>query len=309
MKREFNAMRPGFVGRVAIGVSILATVLAAPFGCKRAKEETPAPVASGLPIPPEAISKAVNPRGERAYSGPVATVRGIVRVTGDAAPAQPEVIRQIPEGCDRAHEVYGRLFREGPGRELGDALVAVTGYDGYVPELREAVEVEAKGCAFSTRTVALTFGQRIEVVAKDRRAYVPDLLGGQTGAQLIALPGGSGSVLFPRSPGRYVLIDNMRIYATAEVLALKYSTFAVTGVDGTFTIRGVPAGPVTVNAFLPATMGSVERKVVLEGGKDAELVLEIPFDAAAYAKRQQATAKPAAPVSSPPPSGSGSVAP
>lgn len=290
--------------RAAFGVAVLASGFGFFTGCKRSTKETPAPTPSGALIAPEVVSRVVNPRAEQAYSGPTGTIRGFVRATGDTAPEQPEVLRQIPDGCERAREIYGKLFREGPGRSLADVLVAVTGYKGYVPASAEAVEVQAMGCAFSTRTVAATFGQRIDVVAKDRRAYIPELLGARTGVQLIALPGGAGSALYPRSPGRYVLVDSMRIFATAEVLVLKYATFAVTGLDGTFVIRGVPIGPVTVNAALPATLTSVERKIVVESDKETQLQLELPFDAKSFSARSQPNPAPSAP---PPGSPSGSA--
>lgn len=279
-------------------------------GCKRSSSDpkplpsgSAGPIASGVPIAPEVISKVVNPRQEQPYDGPVATVRGTVRMTGDAPPDQPEILRQIPDGCDRAREFYEKLFREGPGRTVADVFVAVTGYRGYVPQREPVATVEALGCAWSTRTVGLTFGQRLEIAAKDRRAYVPDLLGGRVGVQLIALPG-SGSALYPEAPGRYVLVDSMRIYATAEVLVVKYATFDVTDVDGKFSISGIPAGPVTVNALLPATGATVQREVVLEPGKDLELNLELHFDAAAHRQRLEANKKasPAASTSASKPS-------
>lgn len=266
-------------------------------GCKRSPKQVPAPVSSGALLPAELVSKAVNPRGEAAYSGPTGTIRGFVRAVGDQAPELPEVLEKIPDGCERARATYGTLFREGPSRSLADVLVAVTGYQGYVPARDEAVEVQAAGCAFSTRTVAMTFGQRIEVVSKDRRAYVPELLGAQTGVQLIALPSGAGSTLYPKAPGRYMLVDSMRLYAAAEVLVLKYATFSVTGIDGTFVIRGIPAGPVTLNAALPATQATLERKLVVESGKETEVTLELPFDAEAYSERSKAPGKASAPAS------------
>lgn len=235
------------------------------------------------------ISKAVNPKGEQPYEGPAVTVRGVVRVTGDSPPEQPELLKQIPDACPKAKETYGKLFREGPGRTLGDVFVAVTGYQGYVPALRQSAPVEAEGCAFGTRTVGLTLGERIEVVVKDRRAYVPDLLGGRLPVQLIALPGTNGT-LYPESPGRYQLVDSMRIFARAEVFVVKYATFDVTKLDGKFAIPRVPVGKVKVNALLPATGVAVEKEVVLEEGKDVDLDLEIRFDEAAY--RAQAEAAP-----------------
>lgn len=243
----------------------------------------------------------VNPKGEAKYQGPTATVRGVVKTSGDPPPEQTELLAKIPDGCAGARSMYQKLFREGPDRELADVLVAVTGYSGYVPAKRSVREVRGSGCAWDARTVAVTFGQRIDVVAADRRAYVPQLLGERMAAQLIAMPGGSGSSLYPKSPGRFVLIDSMRLYSTAEVLVLKYSTFDVTGPDGVYEISGIPAGKVKLNAILPATGQSVERSLDLSSGKTESVDLEILFDLAAFQKAASSASSASPDASAPAP--------
>lgn len=299
-----------FVGGRSARALLALALLPAFSSCKsKPSENKPlprgvsAPVASGLPVDPAAISKIVNPKGEPAYSGPSVTVRGTVRVKGDPPPELPEILRQIPESCSEAKSMYGKLFREGPGRTLADVFVAVTGYEGYVPAQSDSVSVEASGCAWSTRTVGLTLGQRIDILVKDRRAYVPELRGGRLDVQLIAMPGTNGT-LFPEAPGRYVLIDSMRIFAQADTLVVKYATFDVTGLDGKFEIPRVPVGKVQVNAILPAAFITSEKTLVLEQGKDATLDIELEFNEAAFRERR-GTKAPAATPSAPAPSASG----
>ncbi|HET9960573.1 MAG TPA: hypothetical protein VFQ61_39150 [Polyangiaceae bacterium] len=275
----------------------------------------PAPVASGIPTPTRDISSVVNPKGEPPYTGPAGKVTGRVRVTGDSAPELPEAVRAISDECAPAREVYGKAFREGVDRALADVLVGVTGYSGYVPPASSVVKVPAAGCAWSARTFALTFGQRIDVEAKDRKAYIPDLLGARMPAQLVALPGGSGSSLYPTSPGRYVLVDSLRIFSRAEVLVLKYATHDVTGLDGRFTISGIPAGKVTLSAYFPATGQMLDREVVIPAGGTLEQDLEFAFNAKAFAEAQErarsesaSSAKSSASAASPPASGSSAPA-
>jgi hypothetical protein len=229
----------------------------------------------------------VNPNREPAYAGPTGTVRGRVLATGDAALPTPELLAKIPAKCsDAARADYSKLFREGPGRTLADVLVGVTGYKGYVPERSPAVRVEAKGCTYQTRTLALTYGQRIDVASMDHEAYVPELIGEHGQPQIIAMPDNTmASPVYPTRPGRFILIDNLKLFMTAEVWVVKFATHAVTGLDGRFEISGVPVGPVNVNAFLPATTASVQKKVTVEAGKPTEeLVFEIPFNAAEFQK-------------------------
>jgi hypothetical protein len=292
-----------------VGACLLGGALSLLFGCKRESGDAasapstsgalPAPVASGVPINPEVVSHAVNPKKEPVYSGPAGTVRGVVTISGDPAPEMPEVLAKIGDDCAPAREVYGRLFREGTGRTVADVLVAVTGYKGYVPEQHSIVTVPASGCAWSSRTLAVTFGQRIDVVAKDRKAYVPDLLGAKMPAQLIALPGGAGSTVYAQQPGRYVLVDSLRIYSMADVLVLKYATHDVTGLDGKFQIERIPAGKVTVSALLPATGETIEQEVTIEPSRTVDLKFVLPFDLAKYKSQNAKPAPSSAPSAAP----------
>jgi hypothetical protein len=293
--------------RAAIRVGVALGVLALSSGCKRGKPEQkpgaalasaqglPAAVASGIPLPVDAISRAVNPDAKQAYSGPAGSVHGVITMKGDPAPELPGVLSQIKNECAPAREVYGHLFREGTGRTLADVFVAVTGYDGYVPPETSVVTVQASGCAWSTRMVGMTFGQRLEVVSKDHKAYVPDLMGASMPAQIVALPGGSGSSLYPESPGRYLLVDSMRIFSRAEVLVVKYATHDVTGLDGKFSIDRIPAGRVTLSAVLPATGQTVERTIEINASRPLEQNLEFSFNAQQYREALEA-AKSAAPA-------------
>jgi hypothetical protein len=295
--------------RLAWGVLLSAVVLT---GCpRRARRDTaasasaspsalPAPVASGLPAS-EVVTQVVNPKSEPAHSGPRGTVRGRIVATGDAPPDRPEVLKTIPENCAKGREAYAKLFREGPGRSLADVLVAVTGYSGYVPERESIVNAKADGCFWGTRTFVLTFGQRIDIVSGDGEAYIPELVGERGQPQIIATPGGkTASHLYPTRPGRYQIVDNLKLFMVAEVLVLKYSTHAVTGLDGRFEIPDVPAGPVTLSAMLPQTQVNASKSVTVEAGKSTEeIVIELPFDAAQYAK-QLAAADAGAPSASAP---------
>lgn len=256
---------------------------AASSGALASSFKPAAPVASGLPAPVEDVSRTVNPQNLPAYTGPTGNVRGVVTATGDQPPATPEHLAKIKGDCPEARQAYSRLFREGMMRSLADVLVAVTGYSGYLPVKEAKQTVAARGCAFSTRTMALTFGQSIDVVSKDSEAYVPTLLGSKMTAQLLALPGGAPSTVYPPAPGHYLLSDSIKVFMVADVFVVSYPTHDVTGLDGRYEIKGIPVGKARISALLPTTHAVVEKDIEIKAGETLELPLAIPFDAKAVA--------------------------
>ena len=250
-----------------------------------ASAQAPLPV-----IPPEQVHAVLNPNSEAPYSGPIGTVRGVVHASGDAAPTQHEVVDKIPPGhCDDARAFYGKLFREGLNRELGDVLVAVTNYKGYVPPSEEKRVIVAKGCAFDSRTVATVFGQRLEISDRGTETFLPELVGSGQPAVLAAVPGGDAIKLYPNHVGQFTLIDRAHAFAKADVFVLKYPTAAVTGLDGKFEIKGIPAGEVLVTAYLPATRVQASKRLTVVAGETADLDLTVPFTAAGAAPAPSAS--------------------
>ncbi len=236
------------------------------------------PVVNAIPAKDDKVRLVVNPRGRAPYSGPVGTIRGTVTAVGDQAPILDDVSQKIPDKCKGARLVYGRRFREGMLRSLADVLVAVTGYDGFVPAKSEAVRAVSKDCAWDSRTYVLTYGQRIDVVNEGPESHLPRLVGDPLKAVMVAIPKGDPVKIYPSKPGRFALVDQMSNYMSAEVFVLKYPTAAVTGLDGKFEITGIPVGEVKVNAMLPSTNQVAEKTVKIEAGKTVDVNLEIRFD-------------------------------
>ena len=211
------------------------------------------------------------------------------------------MIAQIPMECQAAAPVYGTLFREGKGRAVADVMVAVTGYKGYVPARKPVRRVTVDHCAWESRTIALTFGQRIEIVNESKRTFIPKLLGSPQQAMLVSVPHGDPVAVYPVHPGRYVLSDAGFPFMQADVFVVKYSTHDVTGLDGRYSVGGVPPGEVTVTAFLPAIGAQASARVKLLPNASRRADLTLKFDAAQLraAKSTDAGAADAAKASEP----------
>jgi hypothetical protein len=160
--------------------------------------------------------------------------------------------------------------------------VAVTEYKGYVRPKNDHIDVVARDCSWDKRTIALTFGQRIDVRSADNLAYIPQLLGGATGALLVAVPNGEAVPVLPREPGHYELVDAMRLYSKADVFVVRYPTTNVTGIDGHYRIDGVPVGPAKVSALLPAAASVAAKPVTVEANRSTRVDLVVSFDRATY---------------------------
>lgn len=293
-------------GRGAVGVALVAGILA---GCKdppkdpaptttsasAAPSVSAAPSASAGPSASEThydqdkVKKILNPSGMVPYAGPTGSVEGTISVRGAPAPATTGK-RSDFSRCPRASETFGKLFREGEpvgaGRALADAIVAVTGYEGFVPAKRDHVDLRFDECAYDRRTVVVTFGERIDVYNGSKKEIVtPDLEGQPVLALRIAAPRSISPVhVFPPNPGRFHLIDRGVIsYIDVDVYALMHPLHASSDLKGKYRIDGIPVGKATVNVAHPAFGGDAAKEITVAANvvQTVDLVLSYGEDAGA----------------------------
>jgi hypothetical protein len=225
-----------------------------------------------LAMPSASIAAVVNPDGVPPYSGPTGSVEGMVLVKGPDAPDVPDVSAPL---CRAALDTYGKLFRAGPARAdglkpLADVVVVVIGYEGrgyYIPERDPAARVTiTPSCAYPTRTLAMTFGQWLEVSNDSTQPFGPYLdYVLQGGAIRIAPPRQAGEPVkvYPPRAGHFSMRDRLQPYVREDVWVFRHPLHAVTDLAGHFRIDGVPLGPLKVGAELVA-LGGTGSKAVAE---------------------------------------------
>jgi hypothetical protein len=223
---------------------------------------------NATPVPTASVAAMVNPDKLPEYKGPTGSIEGTVTVTGDPAPATPADFSRCPD----AAKTWGHAFREGPpgpggARPLGDAIVVVTGYKGYyLPETQDAEEIRIEGCATTTRTLTLTFGQRIEVKNLSKEFWTPMLEPGPNLVLMMATPGGDPAKIYPKKPGHFLLTDRDRKYAVVDVYAFLHPLHTATSVTGFYRIDGVPVGKLKVSSTHAHIESNAEADVTVVAG-------------------------------------------
>jgi hypothetical protein len=211
------------------------------------------------PVPTASVEAILNPDKLPEYKGPTGSVEGTITVTGDPAPATPADFSRCPD----AEQTWGHAFREGPrlpggGRPLADSIVAVTGYKGfYLPEKDEAKEIRIEGCAYNTRTITVTFGERLEVKNLSKEFWSPKLEPGPSMVQMMAVPSGDPVKLYPKHPGPFFVVDHDRKFAIVDGYAFAHPLHTASSITGYYRIDGLPVGKVTVSTTHPHIAGSV----------------------------------------------------
>ena len=292
---------PAAIRSVAATVAVVATVVACDHKTPEviatgdAAPSQASPVAdaaptihvdnSGAAVPIASVEAVVNPEKLPAYQGPTGSVEGTVFVRG---PDSPDIPNQTFTTCPAALDTYGKLFRAGPRRAdglrpLADAVVVVTGYKGfYLPEQNEGhLETITANCGYPTRTIAITYGQRLDIANESRVAFAPTLSGVYQPAVMLAPPMQAGDPvkLYPPRPGHYMIGDEMQAYVHEALLVLLQPLHDVSNTAGHFRIDGVPVGKLKIGAQLDALgkpIPAVDIEVRPNVVEHVELV--IPYD-------------------------------
>lgn len=295
----------------AVGGATLAASVLASTACTRG--ERLAPVADGAVVTPVTVASAapsagiypptdgaapggfikanvdyvLNPYNLAPYTGPTGSVEGTVTIDGPASPT----VQVDASRCPAALDTYGKLFREGPAvkpggaRPLADAVVVVVGYsDYYVPETRDAQRVViSASCAYPSRTLAITYGQHLEIANDSAMLFAPMLDLESTPAVMAVPPRGNGDPVkvYPQKAGHFVMTDRLDAWVREDLYVFRHPLHAVTDKNGHYRIDGVPVGNLKVGVAHPGANASAEVPVDIKDGAVARTDVKLVYKPAA----------------------------
>lgn len=139
-------------------------------------------------------------------------------------------------------------------------------------------ELDQDGCMYKPHVLGLQVGQTLNILTKDPTTHNIHPMPKDNREWNVSQPPSAPPIeqKFTRAEVMIPVKCNQHPWMKAYVGVTKHPFFAVTGSDGTFTIKGLPPGEYTVEAWT-ATFGAQEQKVTV-GAKETK-TLDFTFKA------------------------------
>ena len=211
-------------------------------------------LAACSPKAPEAPEAPAGPPGRLG----TAVVSGRVTLAG-VPPANEKVAMTTDPFCagHNPGETELPAYAVGADGALANVLLRVTeGVTGRYPAPAEARQLDQKGCAFSPRVLALMSGQPLDIVSSDATLHNVHAAAKENEAFNLGMP--APGTRYTRTFEKTEIVPfkcDVHPWMRAWVAVVPHPFFAVTGPDGRYEIKGLPAGTYTVEAWhekLPA---------------------------------------------------------
>ncbi len=215
-----------------------------------------------------------------AASGPAAGATGNASITGkivfEGPVPKPEKFKMTADAfCAKAHpgEVERPDIEIGPDRAIKDVFVYVkSGITGTYPPPATAAVIDQRGCTYHPHVFGVVTGQNIEILNSDPTLHNIHSLPEKNEAFNLGMPvqGMKYTKKFDKPEVMVRIKCDVHGWMSAYCGVVAHPFFAVTAADGTYTIKGLPAGTYTIEAWhekfgtqtQQVTVGATDSKAV-----------------------------------------------
>ena len=194
-----------------------------------------------------------------AAAGPAAGAMGAASITGKivfegAVPAADKFKMSADAFCAKLHP--GDVNREdiaiGTDKGLANVFVYVkSGISGTYPAPAAAATIDQKGCTYHPHVFGMVAGQSLEILNSDDTLHNIHSLPEKNEAFNLGMPvkGMKYTKKFDKPEVMIRIKCDVHGWMSAYCGVLSHPFFAVTAADGTYTIKDLPAGTYTIEAW------------------------------------------------------------
>lgn len=202
-----------------------------------------------------------------------ATISGDVSFTG-SAPAGEKIKMAADPACLQQHSTpMAAQDLIVNGGKLQYALVYVKeGVSGTFPAPAETVTLNQTGCLYDPHVLGIQVGQKLEIVNNDSTLHNINCQAKSNKKFNIAQPAkGMKSVkTFEQAEVAVPFKCNVHPWMVAYAGVFSHPFFAVSGANGSFSIKGLPAGTYTVEAW-HEKLGTQSQGVTVADGESKQV--------------------------------------
>jgi hypothetical protein len=206
-----------------------------------------------------AASSAAPAASAASASGPAAGATGAASITGkivfEGAVPPPEKYKMSADVfCAKAHpgDVAKQDLEIGPDKGIADVFVYVkSGISGTYPPPATAATIDQKGCRYAPHVFGVVAGQSIDILNSDPTLHNIHSLPEKNEPFNLAMPvqGMKYTKKFDKPEVMVRIKCDVHGWMSAYCGVLSHPFFAVTAADGTYTIKNLPAGTYTIEAW------------------------------------------------------------
>jgi plastocyanin len=219
--------------------------------------------------PPAQTSSVAQPTSGPIDPATVASISGVVRFVG-TPPAPQKIDMSADSGCKGQNQSEIVVVSDG---RLANGLVYVKdGLGGRsFPAPAEKLTILQEGCRYVPHVAAAMVGQPVEFVDKDDTLHnIHPMPKSNAEWNQSEMPNGSFARPFTAPEIMIPIKCNQHPWMKMYLSVLSNPFFAVTGKDGSFTLKGLPPGTYTI-AAVHEKYGEQDLKITVgpkEGKKD-----------------------------------------